>query len=135
MIRIALGVIAGFFAWMIVWVGTERVLSAIMPEWYGAPQSAFQNAIENGGQFTAETRLLLSHLVIGSIVSMIAGFLAAVAAGENSRASMILGLVLLAMGLMKAYVSWPYVPIWNHVAFTVLLLPMAIVGGKLKNIG
>ena len=131
MLRIVLGVVAGFFAWVIVWFGTEKVLSAILPEWYGAPQSAFQAAIENGGEFTAETRLLLSHIVMGLIVSLVSGYLAAVVSGENSRAPLFLGFVLLIVGLLKAGMSWPYVPIWYHIIFTALLLPMAIVGGKL----
>lgn len=133
MLRIVLGVIAGFFAWVIVWVGVEKILSAILPEWYGAPQLAFQNAIENGGQFTAEMRLLISHIVIGSIVSVMSGFSAALIAGENKRAPLVLGfLLLLAVGLPKAVMSWPYVPIWYHVIFTAILLPMTIIGGKLK---
>ena len=133
MVRIALGVIAGFLAWIVVWVGTEKILSTVLPEWYGAPQLAFQNAIENGGEFTVETRLLLAHLVIGPTVSAISGFVAALAAGENNRAPLILGFFLLAMGLMKAFMSWAYVPVWYHLLFTALLLPMAIVGGKLAN--
>ena len=32
MVRIVLGVIAGFFAWAIVWFGSEKILSAIWPE-------------------------------------------------------------------------------------------------------
>ena len=132
MLRIVLGVIAGFFAWAVVWFGIEQILSAVFPVWYGTPQHAFQEAVENGGQFTAENRLLLSHLVIGSIVSVTAGFLAALIAGENKRAPLVLGLLLLALGLLKAFVSWPFVPIWYHFIFTVLLLPMAIVGGRLK---
>ena len=132
MIRIILGVIAGFFAWIIVWVGIEKILSAIFPQWYGAPQLAFQNAIENGGQFTAETRLLLSHIVIASFVALISGFLAALIAGENRRAPLILGFLLLAIGLLKVVMSWPYVPLWYHVLFTAVLLPMAIVGGRIR---
>jgi len=133
MVRIVLGVIAGFFAWVIVWFGIEKILTAILPEWYGAPQLAFQHAVENGvGQFTAEPRLLLSHIVIGSIVSVMSGSLAALIAGENKRAPLVLGSSLLALGLLKAVMSWPYVPIWYHVIFTAILLPMAIIGGKLK---
>ncbi len=131
MLRIVLGVIAGFIGWVIVWVGVEKILSAILPEWYGAPQAAFQAAVEKGASFTAETRLLLSHIVLGSIVSVMAGSLAALIAGENSRAPLVLGCLLLALGLLKAVMSWPYVPIWYHVIFTAILLPMAIMGGKL----
>ena len=132
MVRIVLGVIAGFFAWAIVWVGSEKILSAIWPDWFGAHQAAFQAAIEHGGQFTADTTILLMHIVLGSIVSVISGFLAALIAGENKRAPLILGFLLLAFGLLKLFMSWAYVPIWYHVIFTAILLPMAILGGKLK---
>ena len=132
MVRVVLGVIAGFFAWSIAWVGSETILSVIGPEWFGAHQRAFQAAIENGGQFTADTTLLLTHIVLGSIVSVMSGFLAALISGENKRAPLVLGFLLLALGLLKVVLSWPYVPIWYHVFFTALLLPMAIIGGKMK---
>jgi hypothetical protein len=128
-----LGVIAGFFAWAIVWVGSEKILSAIWPEGYGAHQLAFEAAIKNGGPFTADTTMLLTHIVLGSIVSVMSGFLAALIAGESKRAPLVLGILLLAaFGLLKAVLSWPYVPLWYHVIFTAILLPMTIVGGKLK---
>lgn len=130
MVRIVLGVIAGFFAWAMVWFGSEKILSALWPT-FGTHQRAFQAAIENGGQFTANTRMLLTHIVLGSIVSVLSGFLAALLAGGNQRAPLVLGLLLLAFGVLKAVMSWPYVPLWYHVIFTALLLPMAIVGGKL----
>jgi len=131
MVRIVLGVIAGFFAWTIVWVGSEKILSAIWPEGFGAHQRAFEAALKNGGQFTADTTMLLTHIVVGSIVSVMSGFLAALIAGGNTRAPLVLGFLLLALGLVKAVMSWPYVPIWYHVIFTAILLPMAILGGKL----
>jgi hypothetical protein len=132
MLRIVLGVIAGFFGWVILWVGSEKILSAMWPEGYGVHQGAFQAAIENGGQFTANTTLLLIHIVLGSIVSVASGFLAALVAGENRRAPLVVGFLLVALGLLKVVMSWPYVPIWYHVIFTALLLPMTIMGGKLK---
>jgi len=130
MLRIVLGVIAGFIAWLIVWVGVEKILSAIWPA-FGVHQRAFEEAIKNGGQFTADTSALLTHIVLGSIVSVMAGSLAALIAGENTRAPIAVGCLLLAMGVLKAVMSWPYVPIWYHIIFTGILLPMAIMGGKL----
>ena len=132
MARIVLGVIAGFFAWAIVWVGSEKILSAMWPEGFGVHQLAFEAAVTNGGQFTANTTLLLIHIVLGSIVSVMAGFLAAQIAGENKRAPLVLGFLLMAFGLLKVVLSWPYVPIWYHVIFTAILIPMTIMGGKLK---
>ena len=131
MVRIVLGVIAGFFAWAILWFGGEKILSAIWPEWFGAHQLAFQAAIEHGGPFTADSTILVMHIVLASIVSVLSGFLAALIAGVNARAPLILGLLLLALGLLKAVMSWPYVPLWYHVIFTAMLLPLAILGGKL----
>jgi hypothetical protein len=130
MVRIVLGVIAGFFSWAIAWFGSEKLISAIWSA-FGVHQRAFEEVIKNGGQFTADTSMLLTHIVIGSIISVLAGYLAALTAGENRRAPLVLGILLLAVGLLKAVMSWPYVPIWYHVIFTALLLPMAIVGGKL----
>jgi hypothetical protein len=134
MLRIVLGVIGGFIGWIILWVGIEKMLIAVLPAWYGAPQLAFQHAVENRvSEFTAETRLLLAHLVIGSIVSVMAGALAALVAGENSRAPLFAGILLLLLGIAKAVMSWQYVPLWYHIIFTAILLPMAILGGKLIN--
>lgn len=130
MLRIVLGVIGGFIAWLIVWVGAEKILSAIWPA-FGMHQAAFQAAIEDGGQFSANSTMLVVHIVLGSIVSVISGTLASLIAGENSKAPLIAGCLLLAMGVAKAAMSWQYVPIWYHVIFTAILLPMAILGGRL----
>jgi len=133
MLRIILGAICGFIAWLIVWIGSEKILSAIWPA-FGAHQSAFEEAIKNGhdgSPFTADTTMLLMHIILGSIVSVIAGALAALIAGENARAPLGAGCLLLAMGLLKASMSWSYVPLWYHVIFTAMLLPLTILGGKL----
>jgi hypothetical protein len=133
MLRIVLGVISGFIAWLIVWVGTEKILSAVWPA-FGVHQRAFEEAVKNGPDasgFTADTTMLLTHIVVGSIVAVMAGSVAALIARENTRAPLSLGFLLLALGLLKAVMSWPYVPVWYHVIFTAILLPMAIMGGKL----
>lgn len=132
MVRIVLGVIGGFIAWMMAWFGGEKLLSAVWPDGFGVHQRAFEAAIINGGQFTADMTMLVTHIVLGTLVSTLAGFLAALIAGETKRAPLVLGSLLLAFGILKAVMSWPYVPIWYHVIFTALLLPMALVGGKIK---
>jgi uncharacterized membrane protein (DUF485 family) len=131
MLQIALGVVAGFFAWIIVWFGSEKILSVIFPEGFGVHQRAFQEAIEKHTQFTADTSLLLVHIILGLIVSALSGFLAAWIAGGNDRAPLILGVLLLAFGVLKAVLSWRYAPIWYQLIFTVLLFPMVFAGGKL----
>ena len=112
--------------------GSARFQSSFIWPAFGVHPAEFQAAIENGGQFTADSTILLIHIVLGSIVSVMSGFLAALVAGESKRAPLVLGFLLLAVGLLKMVMSWPYVPIWYHVLFTALLIPMAIIGGKLK---
>ncbi len=132
MLRIILGAIVGFFAWSIVWVGSEKIFSAIWPEWYGAHQTAFEAVIANGGQFTPDTTILVMNIVRGATVSLMAGFLAAMIAGENRRSPLVLGILLVAFDLVIVVLSWEHVPIWYGVIFTAMLLPMTIFGGKLK---
>ena len=135
MIQIALSVFAGLVGWVVVWFGSEKLLSAIWPEGFGAHQRAFQAAIENHTKFTANTKMLLAHLVLGAIVSALAGFVTALIAGENTRAPLILACLLLALGILKAVMSWRYTPIWYQVIFTALLVPMTVVGGTLYAAG
>lgn len=134
MLRIILGVIGGFMGWLIVWIGIEKGLSAIWPA-FGVHQKAFEEAIKNGGQFTPDNTMLLTHVGVGSIVSLMSGAVAALIAGEDSKAPMFAGVLLLLLGVMKAAMSWQHVPLWYHVIFTAVLLPMAIVGGKLIGSG
>ncbi len=132
MVRIIIGVIVGFILWSILWVGSEKVLSAIWPEWYGAHQIAFEAVVANGGTYMAETTILLMNIVRGSIISVISGFLAALIARENKRSPLILGFLLVAFGLLIVIMTWSYIPIWYHVIFTALLIPMTILGGRLR---
>jgi hypothetical protein len=113
----------------------RKILSAVLPDWYGAPQVAFQNAVENGPAtpgFMVETHLLIMHIIIGAIIAVIAGYVAALISGESKRTPLIAGILLLALGLAKVAMAWPYVPIWSHIIFTLMLLPLAIAGGKLR---
>lgn len=129
-----LGVIAGFVAWSIVWVGSDQVLMMASPVWYGAHQLGFEMAMTNQESFTPDTTILLMHLVRSVIISIMSGFLAAFVAGENRRTPLILGIVLLAAGLLVEVMAWNYLPIWYHLIFLALIVPMTILGGKLKQI-
>lgn len=131
--RMLIGVVAGFVTWLIAWFGSETVLSAVWPEWFGAHQRAFQAAITNGAPFTPDNTILLIHIVSGSLIAVLSGTIAARLAGERVRAPLVMGIVLLALGLTKASMSWSLVPIWYHVLFTGLLFVGAIVGGRLTS--
>ena len=48
MLLIVLGVIGGFIGWMVLFIGIEKIISAVWPA-FGVHQKAFEEAIKNGG--------------------------------------------------------------------------------------
>lgn len=132
MARIILGAIVGFVVWNLIWVGSEKAMSAIWPEWYGVHQVAFEAAVTEGGAFTPDTTILVMNIVRGAIISILCGFLAALIARENRRAPLILGVLLVAFSLVIVAMSKGLVPVWYLAILTILLLPMTIMGGRLK---
>ena len=83
MLKIVLGVIAGFVAWSVLWIGSDQVLIMASPGWYAIHQDNFQLAMENQDQFKPDTTILIMNLVRAAIISIMSGFLAAFIAGEN----------------------------------------------------
>ena len=131
MIRIILGVIVGFIAWSIIWVGSDQVLIMSL-DWYRDHQMAFQKAVFNKEPFDPSTTVLCMNLIRSIVTSVISGFLAALIAGENRRSPLVLGVILLIVGVLVEVIAWNYLPMWYHFAFLLLLIPATIVGGKLK---
>ena len=132
MLKIVLGVIAGFVAWSVLWLGTDQVLIMASPSWYGIHQDNFQLAMVNQDAFKPDATILIMHLIRAAIISIMSGFLAAFIAGENRKAPLILGVLLLAFGLMVEIMAWNYLPIWYHLVFLAMLIPFTVLGGKLK---
>ena len=132
MLKIVLGVIAGFIAWSILWVGSDQVLTLASPGWYGLHQEDAYLALVNGESFQADSTIMLIRLAVAAIATTMSGFLAAFVAGENRRAPLALGVILLLIGIAVQVSAWNVMPVWFHVIFLVLLLPLTILGGKLK---
>lgn len=132
MIRIILGVVVGFIAWSILWLGSDQVLRSVSPGWYGAHALRFETAAFNETPFAADTTILILDLVRSVIISLMSGFLAVFVANEAKKTTLILGVLLLVFGLYVQLSIWKYIPIWYHFLFLFLLIPMTIMGGKLK---
>ncbi|MEP6847514.1 MAG: hypothetical protein ABI999_01570 [Acidobacteriota bacterium] len=132
MIRIILGVIVGFIAWTIMWLGSDYVLTTSLP-WYANEQSRLMLAmLNNKGSFDANTNILLLNIARSVIASFLVGYLAAIIAGENRKSTLALGVLLLAVGIFFEVMTWHYFPAWYHFVFLFLLIPVTIAGGKLK---
>jgi hypothetical protein len=102
------------------------------PGWYGAHQHGLEDAFMNQMPFAVDSTILIMHLVREVIITLIAGFIAALVARENSRSTLGLGILLLLVGILVEATAWNYLPIWYHLVFLVLLIPVTISGGKLR---
>lgn len=132
MVRLILGVVAGFVAWSILWVGSDQVMISLSRGWYGSHQFAMENAIFNGTPFVADSTIMLIRLVSSIIFSLMSGYLAVVVSNEQTKTTLALGILLLVFGLFVQISYWNYMPVWFHILFLLLLVPMTILGGKLK---
>jgi hypothetical protein len=133
MVRKILGIIGGFVAWSILWIGSDQVCRALSPDWYGAHMLALEKAMFNKEPFMADSGVLLIGIFRSVVISVISGFTAALIAGENSKTPAGLGVLLLLFGIMVQAVAWSYMPLWYHLVFLLLLVPMTIIGGKMKS--
>ena len=72
------------------------------------------------------------NIVKSMIISLIAGYIAAIVANENKRSTLILGICLLLFGAFIEVMAWNYLPVWYHFVFLFLLIPVTVAGGKMK---
>lgn len=134
MLRIILGVIAGFIIWSIIWVGMDALLAAISPDWFGSILAEFQDAVNRNEPFIPPVSISVYLLFQSVLCSLIAGFVAAAIARENRKSTLALGILLLVTGVFVEASHWSYFPLWYHVLFLLLLIPATILGGKLSRV-
>lgn len=132
MVRIILGVITGFIVWSIVWVGGEETLNRLSPMWFGEYGLAAEKALRNGTPFVTDPAIAAIHLVRSFATSFIAGYMAALVAGESKRTIIALGIILVIVGIAVEYAFWSIAPVWYHVLFILFLFPMTFLGGRLR---
>ncbi|MBX3281912.1 MAG: hypothetical protein KF756_05485 [Acidobacteria bacterium] len=132
MIRLIIAIVIGFTVWTIIWLGSEQMLSNFSPGWWGEHQTAFEKATINRTPFTVETSILLVNLFRGAVTTIISGFIAALIAGERKRSTLVLGILLLAFGLFVVAMTWSMIPLWYHVLFSAMLIPLTMLGGRLR---
>lgn len=133
MVKIVIGIIVGFVVWSILWVGGEAFLSnTISPNWIGQYSREAEKALFNKEPMAHDSMIALIHLLRSIITSIIAGYMCALVAGEFKRSTIVLGIILLAFGLVVQIFSWAVFPAWYHILFLAFLIPMTILGGKLR---
>lgn len=122
MSKVIAGFVVGFIVWTVLWLGSDALIVS------------FPTLAPSGDLQIIPTNYLLLKLASSVIFSIIAGLIAAWISGETMKAPLILGFMLLIVGLMVQISAWKPIPVWYHLLFLVLLLPMAVLGGKLRRI-
>jgi hypothetical protein len=121
--KVFIGIATGFLLWTILWLGSEPVIFTIVPEWNH----------ENDPARVADV-YLIAKLLLSVLFSLISGYVSAVIANDAMRAPTVLGVVLLLVGLFIQISVWDSVPVWFHSIFLGLLLPVTIIGGRLRKV-
>ena len=133
MVRIILGIIVGYILWTVLWLGSDAIFSAISSDW-STKSLEFRTAVEKNIPYTPDSMILIVLLVKSVIVTIISGFAAALVARENTKSTIGLGLLLFISGIFVQLMHWNYMPLWYHIPFLLMLIPMTILGGKIKRI-
>ncbi len=131
MLRIILGAIAGFIVWLILLRGSDFVWAAWSPD-YGRYLTDLSAAVENKTPFTADSTIMLIIIIRSAILTFMAGFIVALIAKENFKSPLFLGILLLALGVLVSLLMWNIVPFWYHLLILLPLIPLSLLGGKLR---
>jgi hypothetical protein len=125
LLRAILAAVVGYAAWTILWLGGSAGIGAVWP--------AELEAFGAGEPMTAAVPLLAS-LLLSLACSLAAGFaVAAVALHPVRRSLMVLAVLLLGTGIGVQASAWTLMPVWYHLGFLVMLIPMCFLGARLKH--
>ncbi len=119
MIRAILGVVIGYFLWSAIWVGGTKLFFA-----------EAQKTVAEGKLFD-QMLPLIGLIVLSAVASLISGALCALIARKASRGpAFVLGLALLGTGIAVQASVWKLEPLWYHLTFLALLVPITILGAN-----
>jgi len=120
MARAILGVIAGYAVWSVIWLAGNALL-------FGAAG----HEVAEGRPFTAAGPLV-GILVLSVVCSLAAGAATAGIARARARgAVLVMALLLLMTGIAVQATAWSLMPVWYHLTFLVLIVPVCLLGGRL----
>jgi len=117
----ALAVVAGYVLWSMLWLGLNQALLMLG---ILSPSST--------EPLSSSTPLLV--LLIGSaLLSLVSGYVAARIAGPAwALCAIVLGVLLLLTGIFVEIKVWYRIPLWYHLSFLVLLIPMTFLGARMQ---
>jgi len=117
--------VAAVIAGLVTWILVATILNFPMRAWWPHYHEA-----ETAFSFTLGMKL--ARLALGAAASLCGGYVAAWITNGDRRASMYLGVLLLALFIPNHYLLWDKFPIWYHLTFLISLLPLTLLGAMLK---
>jgi hypothetical protein len=119
--RTVLGVIGGLVAWTVIVtllnIGLRHALSG-----YAAAEPVLA--------FTLP--MMIGRLSIAVLTSLATGAIVRAIAPESKRAPWIVGLVAVALFVPVHIQIWSRFPVWYHLFFLVTLVPLVVLGARLR---
>lgn len=120
MMHAVVAVIAGYAIWTAMWLGGHALF-------FGEAA-----AVVGAGRAYTAVGPLLGVIVLSIACSLAAGMVAGRIAGPKARGAVLaLALLLLATGIGVQAGVWSLMPIWYHVVFLALVVPVSVLGGRL----
>jgi len=119
--RIALAVVGGFIAWFVVATLCNLLVRAAFDGYAAVERTTFA--------FTLP--MLIARLATGVVSSILAGLACASVAKPDTRAAMILAIILVVLFIPVHYGLWDKFPIWYHAFFLLTLGPFVFLGARL----
>jgi hypothetical protein len=122
--RNILGVVAGYVIWTVLWLGGNAVLFSEAGEVIAA------------GKPLTEVGTLGGIITLSVVCSLAAGAGAARIGTERvDRGVMVLACLLFLTGVMVQTSIWELMPVWHHLTFLALIVPVVLLGGRLISRG
>lgn len=121
--RKILAAVVCYLLWTGLWLGGNALLFADLADQVEA------------GETLADVGSLVGVLALSVVCSVCAGALLGKLVPGGRKVASLLGLLLLATGLFVQWGVWDQMPLWYHLVFLFLLLPMVRIGAVLTGGG
>ena len=117
--RVIVAVIVGYVIWTALWLGGNAMIFAEAAEIIGA-----------GEAYTAAGPLA-GVIVLSVVCSLAAGLTAATIAGTRAHTAVLtVAALLLLTGIGVQAGVWNLLPVWYHLTFLTLIVPVVVIGGR-----
>ena len=122
MMRAILAALAGYAVWSVLWFATGAGVDVMYPE--------IKPDFQAGGKITAIAPLSI-YLVASVICSILAGKTARSFGGARASGAVLgMGFALLTTGVIIQVSYWDQMPVWFHLPFLILILPVCKFAGR-----